>query len=353
MRDDFNSAFEDAGIEDDGELKNEIIMPEDDVTEDEAPQAEPAAEEAPAAEAPAAEGGEVEPPLDAGEGAAAPTDAEAAPATEDVKAPIGFSPEAREAWKDVPKTVQDQIHKREQEIAQAMQGTSEARKTHQYIEQLAQSYAPIMAAEGASSPAEAIQGLFQTVSELRMGSPAQKAQKMAQLINHYGVDIGSLDSALAGEQPVDPQQHQFSQIIDEKLAPINQVMEQLNQLQAGKQQQSQVAAAAEITQFGQQAEFLGDVRNDMADLIDMAASRGYDMPLQEAYDKACALNPQIQAVLNQRKSAAELQAGQNSLAAKQAAGSSVVGRPAGSGGGTQGMSLHDTLAAAWDNQEHG
>jgi hypothetical protein len=347
MRDDFEAAMQslDTDIE---ELPSEILHDEPTMeAEAEAGTPAPESEAAPQADGePAAADTPAEPAE-----AAAPAEPAESPA---INPPIGYSPEARELWKDVPVKVQEQIHKREQEIAMAMQNTAAARKTYDNLNSLAQSYAPIMAAEGAQDVMQAVQGLFETVAELRMGSPQQKAQKMAQLISHYGIDIAGLDSALAGspQGPEVSQNSQFEHLIDQKMAPINQMMEQLNALQMQKQQTTQQNAVQEIQQFGQQAEFLNDVRNDMADLIDMAAARGYDMSLQEAYNKACALNPQIQAVIDQRKQAEALQATQQSNAAKMAASSSVIGRKAGDGVAAP-TSLHDQLSAAWDELAQG
>jgi hypothetical protein len=342
MREDFEAAIEESGAEY-AEPRNEILTAEEDTPEPVSPDTETPTSESPDTPEVATESVPAE---------AAGDEPEAAPVEEGLKPPVGFSPAARENWKDVPKTVQEQIHKREQEIAQAMHGTAEARKVHESISQLAQSYAPIMAAEGTNNPLQAIQGLFETVAELRMGSPAQKAQKMASLIQHYGIDIGSLDSALSGQVPEDPQQHQFETMIDQKLAPINQVMEQLNQMQAGKQQQTAVAAQQEIQQFEQQAEFLSDVRNDMADLIDMAAARGHDMGLEEAYNKACIMSPQISQILEQRKQTAALTSGQQNINAKLAAGSSITGQPNGTSTAAP-TSLRAQLEAAWDESMQG
>lgn len=273
------------------------------------------------------------------------------------KAPVDWGPKERENWSKVPRDIQARIVQREKDMAEAMANTKDARQTHDAFKQLSQSYAPIMAAEGVSDPMEAVKGLFDTVATLRMGTPQQKAQMVAQLIGNYGVDIQTLDSALAGEAPAaaDPQQTQLQQMLDERLAPMNQLMEAINQAQTQQQTQTQENAQASVREFAKTAEFLNDVRQDMADLIDMAASRGQDMSLEDAYKKACMMNPEISAVLAQREQEANIRANAQTMANKNAAASSVVGRQGNPAAGKpQGDgSIRSSLLNAMDTLQDG
>lgn len=272
-----------------------------------------------------------------------------------LKAPIDWSPKEREDWSKVPKHLQEKILSRERDISNTMQNVSEARATHDRMTQLAQSYAPILAAEGAESPMQAVESLFRTTATLRMGSMQQKAQTIAGLINHYGVDINTLDSMLVGESP-SPEVQQNSaleQMLNQRLAPLDDLVNQLNQNRQQQNQAAQTQAANDVQAFAEKAEFLADVRMDMADLIDMAAKRGVDMGLEEAYEKACTLNPQVQSVLKQRREQAALEGNNRNLANKRAAASSLHGRMGGTGGAENpnNMSLRDSISAAWDSQE--
>jgi len=262
-----------------------------------------------------------------------------------LKAPAGWTPQQREQWSKVPPDLQAHITARETEMATNIAGTSESRGTHDRMQKLGQSYAPIMAAEGVSDPVQAAEGLFQTASQLRMGNAQQKAQTIANLINHYGVDVGTLDNALVGKNEPAPQT-EMEQMLDQKMQPFNQMMQMLEQAKTTSAEQVKTQAAQAVQEFSHNAEFLGDVRNDMADLIDMAHARGVEMPLQEAYNKAVALNPEITKVLEQRK----LMGGNTAIKAKQAAASSLNGRRSGvtakpAGGGN----LRDDLLSAFDS----
>ena len=241
---------------------------------------------------------------------------------------------------------------REKELNTMLQTTAEARKTHEQFGQLSQQYGSVLACIGGDTPMESTKALFDTVANLRMGSPIQKAQTIADLISSFGVDINTLDSALVGAAPA-PEQQQSSQMeamLAERLAPFEAMMGQQNALRQQEETQREQNAVSEVQQFSQNAEFLSDVRMDMADFIDMASARGQTMTIQQAYDKACAINPQIQTVLAQRTQRAKLTGSNNDMASKRLASSSIVGNKGGSGtGGTSG-SMRDMISAAWDGQ---
>ena len=266
------------------------------------------------------------------------------------KAPVDWSPAEREQWSKVPQSIQEKILARETDIAHSMQGMSDAKRVHDKFGELSRSYAPVLAAEGVTDPMQAVESLFKTVSELRMGAPEQKAQVIANLISAYGVDIQALDSKLVGETGAANPNAQFESIIDQKMGPINQVMEQLNQMQANSKQQSQQQAVQSVEAFGKSAEFLNDVRNDMADLIDLAANQGREITLQQAYDKACALHPEISNVMEQRKQADVIKGTNDVMNNKLTASSSISGRQSGSGGRKGIASMRDQLSQAWDEQ---
>ena len=267
-----------------------------------------------------------------------------------IKAPVDWGPQEREQWSKIPPNLQRKIVAREKEMADSMANTAEARQTHDYIAQLGQSYAPVLAAEGAQSPLHAIKSLFDTVASLRMGTPSDKAKTMGQLIQHYGIDINALDSVLAGQEPQQGQHSEIEQLLDQRLAPVNEMMKSLSTMQQQKQQQNQQQVQSEIQQFAQENEFLDDVRNDMADLIDMAAKQGRNLTLQEAYDRACSLNPQISAVLAERARQNELMGNQQSLASKQSAASSIAGRQSGVPD-RESLSMRDQIADAWEQAQ--
>ena len=269
--------------------------------------------------------------------------------TKSAKAPVGWSPKARELWSKVPPEVQAQVHEREAQVEEVLRNTTNARGTHDFIGKLASSYAPVMAAEGVNNPLQAIDGLFKTVAELRMGSPEQKATRMAAMIQHYGIDITALDNALVGKAPQPSENSAMEHMINEKMAPVNELLSNLQNRQQENRQQTAEQANRAVAEF--QGEFLSDVRNDMADLIDMASARGQSMTLQDAYDKAVLLRPEIQEVLTKRQADEALLGKNNLLSSKREAAGSLSGRQHSDGrGGGGAMSMRDTIEGAWNDQ---
>jgi len=275
--------------------------------------------------------------------------AEGDPVPAGINAPIGYSAEEREAWKDVPLLVQQRITEREKEIADTVANTGEYRRTHTAMTNLAQSYAPILAAEGAETPMAAVEGLFRTVAELRMGNPQQTAQKMAQLISHYNIDISMLDHALSGAPMPNPEQTAMQKMIDERMAPVQQFLNMQKGQAQQQKQASQQAVNTELQTFAAkpEAEFLSDVRMDMADLIDLASKRGVQMSFEDAYAKACSINPSITKVLADRA----LIAGGKKADSKANASSSLRSVPGVAGQSSSDGSLRGDILAAMDSME--
>jgi len=271
--------------------------------------------------------------------------------TDSLKAPAGWSPKERESWSKIPRNLQESIISREKAMADTMAGTKQARQIQDHFQRLSQSYAPVLAAEGVSHPMQAVESLFQTVSKLRMGTPQQKAQEAARIISAYGVDIQALDDALVGNPQPSRQQNgdpRIDSLLEQKLAPFNEFMQTVQQLQERQKTEGLQQAQNEVANFAATHEFLGDVREDMADIIDLAAKRGVQLTMEQAYDRACAAHPEISNVITQRKSDEALLSTRQTLDSKRSAASSLSGRQTGAGGRAGGMSLRDSLAAAFD-----
>ena len=268
-----------------------------------------------------------------------------------IKAPVDWGPKEREQWSKIPRPLQEKIVSREKEMAETMANTAQARQVNDYINQLGQSYAPVLAAEGAESPLHAIKSLFDTVASLRMGTPTDKARTMGQLIQHYGIDIQALDSVLAGQAPQENPQNALEQMIDQKMQPVNQMMQQLGNIHQQQQQVSQQKVNGEVAEFGKTHEFFQDVRMQMADFVDMAAAQGRNISMEEAYNMAIAANPEIQQVIAERQKQQSIMGNQQSMAMKHNAASSIRGTQSGTPG-KEAMNLRESIADAW-NQSMG
>lgn len=266
------------------------------------------------------------------------------------KAPQSWSPTNREKWGALPPEVKSQIAKRESEVEGVLRKSAESRRVADQLAKTVEPYRQSMMAAGYNSPFEAINTLFRAESTLRAGTQHEKAAQVAQLISQYGVDISTLDQVLSGN----PQTQQSSNpdlesLLQQRLAPYEKFMQQQQQQQQYAAQQESQQARQTVQQF--QAEFLDDVRLDMADIIDMAAKRGQQMSLQDAYDRACVMHPEISKVMKQREEQKALMGTtENAQRKRNAASASLTGRQSGNPAPNGNISMRDMIQNAWDDQ---
>jgi acetyl/propionyl-CoA carboxylase alpha subunit len=229
------------------------------------------------------------------------------------------------------------------------------------METINQTVAPYMARIQAlgATPVQAIDSLLKADHILATAPRQQKAEYLAKLISDYDVDVSDLDAAIVSMMKGKTQQPSQTQAFDPNY--VNQlVKQQLEQALAPIYQERDAKKQAEQQQFQHTIEsmsldpkypYFEDVRNDMADLIELRAKRGVALSLEDAYDMAVRSNPDTYGQLSQQQSAA--QANQQHLQAQRAkiAASSVTGAPA--GGGSQSYngdgSLRSQIEAAFNN----
>ena len=252
----------------------------------------------------------------------------------EIRAPASWHPETREHWAALPEEVRTEVSRREREVQTTLKETAEARKYAEQIERTIAPYQMFIKAEN-SNPLQAIDNLMSTAARLRTGSSSDIAQLVSGLVKQFGVGrfgqsfIEQLDSALVGEIPrEDAQQQQLQQALQQQLAPIQQFMSQHQNAQAQAQQNIALQAESEVLDFIEKAEFAEDVREDMADLMEMAQRRGRDMSLGDAYRQACAGNERVRSVLVRRQNTQGAQKLTGAAQRAKAAAVSVSGAPA-------------------------
>jgi hypothetical protein len=246
------------------------------------------------------------------------------------KAPQSWKPGAREVWSQLPPDVRAEVHRREKETARIVQETAQARQVTDYVSKLQQQFAPALQAEGVDA-LTASANLMNLASRLRFGTPVGKAQLAATIVRNYGVDVNALADALdrlpPGMGQLHGQQPQQQQMMTDPR--VDQLLAQLQGLQQQKQEAVVQKAVEEVETFGGDKEFFEDVREDMADLLEVAARRGLDLSLEQAYERACKMQPDIAKVLEAREAAKRAGNLQGSTQRAKAAASSVRGTPSG------------------------
>lgn len=332
MREDFENAIAQLDGEELPHKDEEVV--EDAVAETPAPEAQ--AEERTEGEQPEVEA--------TGQAETAPEGQEQTQKEESDPAPVSWTPAAREEWQNLPPSVKQMVAKRESEIMQALEDGKENRKVGEYIGHLEQQYGELLQAEGASSMVEAVDHMAKTVAAMRYGEPWQKAQIIANFINSYGIDVEMLDGILshspAAQAARNPQaQPQIPPELQERMAMYDQAVARLQQQDAMAAQQLQLNADREVASFAEGREFFNDVRDEMADLIEFYAQKGQNLSLEAAYDKVCAMHPEIQQVIRSRQTRD-----------KRTAASSVHGRPASQGANPEPQTIRDALNAAFSGE---
>jgi hypothetical protein len=243
------------------------------------------------------------------------------------RAPASWRPDVREHWAQLPESVRAEVHRREVEVQRTLQESAEARKSFDAVMKTIEPYQAFIKAEN-SNPLQAIDNLMSTAARLRTGTAPELAQMVAGMVRQFGVGrfgasfIEQLDSALAGQTPqVDPQAAAIEQVLNQRLAPLQSMFQQFEQAKQFQQQQVAESAQNEVAQFLDRAEFGNDVREEMADLLEIAHRRGEKMTLQVAYQKACMLNDRVRQVMQGRQQAQGAQ--QQTQAAQRARAAAV------------------------------
>jgi len=287
---------------------------------------------------------EPEPEPEGGEGEEPAGEKKAAPTSQEEKAPASWKPEVREEWSKLPPAVKQEIMRREKNFAVGIQQSREAAQRGEAYDRLLHPFRPMFTASG-QNEFQGVQGVLQAAATLQMGSPAQKVKMVADLIGQYGVDLVALDGYLAdGNMPAQAQESDnINRILEERLAPINQMVQSFQQQRQADSQRTAMQAGQTVQQFGTDPknEFYNDVKMDMADILDLAASRGLNMSLEDAYHRACMLNPSISKVVQAREAAKSLQG-------KKKASVSISGGPGAPSKPEAGETVLSAVEAAWE-----
>jgi hypothetical protein len=243
--------------------------------------------------------------------------------------------------------------RRERETARVLQETAEVRKGAEGVREILSPHMDRINSMYGGNANTAIANLLGVERTLVSGDPVAKVNLVANMIKHFGIDLVALDSALAG-LPVPQEAQQQSAIermLEQRLSPIQQFIQSQQQREAQQRQQTEqeVAHTVETMATDPNFPYFEDVREAMADLIEINSRRGIYISLPEAYNKAVRMNDETYQAASVRESSqaatqAALQAHQAAQRAKGAA-VSVSGSPS-MPGGNQGnpQDLRGTIA---------
>lgn len=217
------------------------------------------------------------------------------------KPPGTWTPEAREHWKNLDPEVRNNIIRRERETSRAMTQSTDARMFKKTFDQAIQPFMGFIAAER-SDPIKATVNMMQTAAMLRTGTPIQKAELVAGVIKQFGIDLQTLDGLLAGQvpNPNDPAQA-FERLLNQRLGPIQQKLQTYEQRERQVLQELDQEVDQELSDFAGAHEFYDDVKDIMADMMEVDQRRGGNMSLTQAYERATLLSDPVRLTLEKRR----------------------------------------------------
>lgn len=271
------------------------------------------------------------------------TATETPPVSEEEKpeavAPTSWSADAKAKWAELPPEIQKEISKREAEVHKGFTQQDNERKFGKAMQQAIAPYAQQFQAER-RDPVQEVQNMLRLDQFLRSASPEQKMAAIHQIARGYGVDLGQAPE----QQFVDPQVADLRQ----QLQQVQSFAQNLPNMLAEKQALQEWQDKWKAFQADPANTHLETVKEAMHALLQSGQAADY----QEAYDKACWLNPEIRSMrqADQLKAAEakRIEEAKRKTAAAKKAGSSISGGPGGtpSTPAAASGSLRDQLAAA-------
>ena len=231
-------------------------------------------------------------------------------------APNTWKKAAQEKWATIPKDIQEEIYRREDNIHQGIEGYKSKAQFGESIEKAIAPYSATLQALN-MSPDRAVSELLAMDAKLRSGTPQEKHLFFAHLAKTCGVNLENLASV--ANQPIDPNVQYFQQ-------KIGQLENQLQQQTFLSQQRTEQELNSEIAKFSTDPKnrHFDSVRDDMASLLQAGVAK----TLQDAYEQAIWRNPTVRASLvAEQQETARKEAAQKAQKAKQAASVNIRNRP--------------------------
>lgn len=222
------------------------------------------------------------------------------------KAPNSWKKEKRALWESMSPEQRQYAFQREEEMRNGIEPLKPKAQFADQINKVLEPYMGTIRGLGVE-PHQAVEALIRTDHHLRNGTPEQKRAMFYQLATQYGVNLSPVD----GEQPQPAFDPNASALRNE----ITQIRGTLASFQENQAKAEEYRLQNEINTFSAGKEHFDDVRDDMAKLL----QGGLATNLQDAYDMAIRLNPEISEAIaqaTQAKADAEKKAQQDAAAKK-------------------------------------
>ena len=204
--------------------------------------------------------------------------------------PASWKKDYHEDWKAAPARIQEYAWQREEQMKA---GYEPLRAKAEYADQMQQVVQPFMqtiSGLGIDAP-RAVKALLEADHALRYSTPEQKLQLFNRLAQQYGVNLGQMEGL--------PQQTLADPAVYALQNELNAVRGEVNTWKQQQEQAQNQTLLGEIGQFSQKAEHFEEARPAMIQLL----QSGMATDLQDAYEKAIRLDPNLFDVVQQSKQA--------------------------------------------------
>lgn len=262
-----------------------------------------------------------------------PTDQSQAPNTPEkprVEMPKSLRLELKDHWEKAPPELQQAFTQRDADYEKGITGYKTRDAEARAITEQFAPYEWILRNEG-STPAQAIGPLLQTAALLRTGTPAQKSQAVAHMIQQFQIPLDQISAHFGGNAPVQQDSH-----YNDLAQQVQQLTQHITQQQYQAQKTNENRALSVIQQFaGDPANMHFEAVSDrMLQLLQAPQVLGDTSQMSEreklqlAYDTAVRLDPQLaQSLYAQQQQQAQATA---QVQRARTAAVSVRGAPGGS-----------------------
>jgi len=224
------------------------------------------------------------------------------------KPPSSWVPSAREMWKDIPDAVKSEIIRREQDSAN---------QHHRFQEQ----FAPVQGLvnqinpylqEAQSLGVDGIQFIHNTMSAertLRTAAMPEKFQALLSIADQYGIPLRQIVNESVGQQVL------ATPTPGAALPP--EIAQEFEAIKQWRSEQEYGQVLSQVEAWGANKEFFNDVRETMGKLVEAQMANNID----EAYEMACRMHPDVSKVMSQRSGQAQ---SQTSVVSRQVAAAGVA-----------------------------
>lgn len=234
--------------------------------------------------------------------------------------PTSWKKDFHDVWQKADPKMQEYAWQREEQMRA---GVEPLLAKAQFADTMQETIAPYLTTiQGMGlTPEKAVSALMQADYTLRTAPPQQKMQLFAQLAQSYGVNLSAM-----GANPQAAPQNNVDPMVWQLQNELNNVRGEVTGWKQQQEMQQNQQLLGEINQFSLKADHFEEARPTMIQLLQSGMAEN----LEEAYDKAIRLNPDLFEQINKAQQAevAAKQAKEYNRAAKVARAAAVSVRSA-------------------------